>query len=55
MNKESETTQEIVWVKDKAGNLYMCPIDALEDPENPTEEELGKCTMVDPDLFEKKP
>lgn len=32
-----------VWVKDRAGNEYVCPADALKDPNNATEEELRNC------------
>jgi hypothetical protein len=42
MAQEERPTQ-LVWVKDKAGNEYLCPIDALRDPKNVTEEELKNC------------
>jgi len=32
-----------VCVKDGAGNLFLCPIDALKDPKEATEEELENC------------
>ncbi|MCF8051353.1 MAG: hypothetical protein K9L59_08970 [Desulfobacterales bacterium] len=33
----------IVWVKDKAGNEYACPVDVLKKPEEMTEEEKKGC------------
>lgn len=32
-----------VWVKDREGNEFICPIDALKDPKNATKEELDNC------------
>lgn len=32
-----------VRVKDGAGNLFLCPIDALKNPNEATEEELENC------------
>jgi hypothetical protein len=32
-----------VRVKDGAGNLFLCPIDALKDPKEASEEELENC------------
>ncbi len=32
-----------VWVKDRAGNEFVCPKDALKDPGNATYEELKHC------------
>jgi hypothetical protein len=32
-----------VWVKDRAGNEYICPIDALKNPKKATKEELAHC------------
>ena len=40
---EPKKRQQLVWVKDKAGNEYICPIDALKDPKNASEEELKNC------------
>ena len=34
---------QFVWVKDKAGNEFVCPLDALKDRKNATEEELKNC------------
>jgi hypothetical protein len=32
-----------VWVKDRAGNEYVCPADALKDPNHVADEELRYC------------
>jgi hypothetical protein len=34
---------QFVWVKDKAGNEFVCPIDALKDPKAASKEELKNC------------
>ena len=31
------------WVRDKEGNEYLCPIDALKDPDNVSKDELKHC------------
>jgi hypothetical protein len=36
-------TAPLVWVKDKAGNRYFCPMDQLRDPNSLTEEEKKNC------------
>ena len=36
-------SQQLVWVKDNAGNRFMCPMDALLDPNSVTEEEKKNC------------
>jgi hypothetical protein len=28
------------WIKGESGNTYLCPVDALKDLDNPTEEQL---------------
>lgn len=35
--------QQFAWVKDKAGNEYVCPVDVLKKPEDMTEEERQNC------------
>ncbi|MFO8058191.1 MAG: hypothetical protein R6V10_12930 [bacterium] len=35
--------QSFVHVKDKAGNEFVCPVDALKDPKDVSEEELKAC------------
>ena len=32
-----------VWVKDKAGNEFVCHIDDLKDPKNISDEDLKNC------------
>ena len=32
-----------VWVKDRAGNEYVCSAEFLKDPKNISEEELKNC------------
>ena len=32
-----------VRVRDGSGNLFLCPVDALKDPKDATEEELESC------------
>ncbi|MFO7739944.1 MAG: hypothetical protein R6V46_15810 [Desulfatiglandaceae bacterium] len=32
-----------VRVKDGAGNAFLCPIDALKDPKEATEDEIENC------------
>ena len=34
---------QFVWVKDKAGNEFVCELDALKDPKNVSQEELKNC------------
>ncbi|MEJ2157621.1 MAG: hypothetical protein P8X96_20000 [Desulfobacteraceae bacterium] len=33
----------LVWVKDREGNEYVCPVSALKDPEALTDEEKSRC------------
>lgn len=33
----------LVWVKDNAGNMFLCPANALKDPNSVTEEEKQNC------------
>ena len=39
----AEHEQRFVWVKDKAGNEYVCRIMDLKDPNNISEEDLKNC------------
>ena len=54
MEKKEKTGRlkdRFVWVKDRDGNEFICPIHALKDPENLTEEEKAKCIdAVQPSL-----
>lgn len=39
----AEHEQRFAWVKDKAGNEYVCRIMDLKDPNNISEEDLKNC------------
>lgn len=39
----AEHEKRFVWVKDKAGNEYVCRIDDLKDPKKVDEEDLKNC------------
>ena len=46
-------TTPLVWVKDNAGNRFLCPMDALMDPNHVSEEQKKSCvddasTLLDP-------
>ena len=34
---------QFVWVKDKAGNEFVCPVDALKDPKKVSADDLKNC------------
>ena len=36
-------TSQLVWVKDNAGNLFLCPLDALKDPNSVSEADKKNC------------
>lgn len=36
-------TEPLVWVKDNAGNRFLCPLDSLMDPNSVSEEEKSRC------------
>jgi len=40
---QPEGRQQFVWVKDKAGNEFACPVDVLKKPEEMTDEEKKGC------------
>ena len=42
MEKEKEKDR-LVWVQDKAGNVFVCKLDDLIDPKNLSDEEKEKC------------
>jgi hypothetical protein len=46
MSKQ-ENTKSYVWVKDESGNEFLCPIAALKNIEDATEEELKNCVDVE--------
>jgi len=43
MTKATKTSWNYVWVKDRAGNEYACPVEALKDPKKMTEAEKKNC------------
>ena len=46
MNEEVKTPsgrQQFVWVKDKKGNEFACPVDVLKKPEEMSQEEKDNC------------
>jgi hypothetical protein len=36
-------TEPLVWVKDNAGNRFLCPMEALRDPNSVSEAEKKNC------------
>ena len=55
MSKETMVPKgrtQFVWVKDKAGNEYACPVDVLKKPEDMTESE--KITVLTTHRFLKR-
>jgi hypothetical protein len=40
---EPKSRQQFVYVKDNAGNEYVCPVDVLKKPQELTEEERKAC------------
>ena len=43
MSEATKTSWNYVWVKDRAGNEYACPIDALKKPTDLSDEEKKAC------------
>jgi hypothetical protein len=43
MSDESVRGKPFVKVKDAAGNDWLCPLDALMDPKDASDEELNSC------------
>jgi hypothetical protein len=43
MTEATKTSWNYVWVKDRAGNEFICPSSALKDPKKASPEELDKC------------
>ncbi|MFO7739283.1 MAG: hypothetical protein R6V46_12460 [Desulfatiglandaceae bacterium] len=35
--------EQLVWVKDNAGNRFLCPLDSLRDPNSVSEEQKKNC------------
>ncbi len=40
---EPKSRTQFVWVKDKAGNEFVCELGALKDPKKATKDELKNC------------
>lgn len=40
---EPKKRTQFVWVKDRAGNEFVCSVDDLKNPKNVSEEELKNC------------
>lgn len=43
MAEPHKAAQPFVWVTDKKGNQFICPMDALKDPKHASKEELASC------------
>lgn len=43
MTEATKTSWNYVWVKDRAGNEFICPSTALKDPKKASPEDLDKC------------
>ena len=43
MVEAHKAAKPFVWVKDKAGNEFLCPLEALKNPKSATKEELENC------------
>ena len=47
MANTKDSRKNYVWVKDAAGNEFLCPVDALKKPEEATKAELKDCIDVE--------
>ena len=45
--EEKNKRKPYVWVKDAQGKEFLCPADALREPEDATEEALESCIDVE--------
>lgn len=43
MTDSTHKSATFIRVEDRAGNQYICPVEALKDPAHATEEELENC------------
>lgn len=43
MTESKHQSTVFIRVEDRAGNQYICPLEALKDPAHATEEELRNC------------
>lgn len=43
MTEATKTSWNYVWVKDRAGNEFVCPVDALKNPKSLSDDQLKDC------------
>lgn len=43
MTEAHKSSSSFVWVKDRAGNEFICPAQALKDPKKASHDELSNC------------
>lgn len=43
MAEAHKSSSSFVWVKDRAGNEFICPAHALKDPKHASRDELSNC------------
>jgi hypothetical protein len=43
MTGPTQTSWNYVWVKDRKGNEFICPVSALKDPGKASDDELKNC------------
>jgi hypothetical protein len=46
MEEHNNKSRPFVWVTDRAGSEFLCPVDALKDPKEAAEHELDDCIDV---------
>ena len=44
-NNTHKAAKPLIWIKDRNGETYMCPLNAVKDPKNATEAELAQCMI----------
>ncbi|MBI5251324.1 MAG: hypothetical protein HY912_17685 [Desulfomonile tiedjei] len=47
IKEEKDKRKPYVWVRDAAGNEFLCPADALKSPNDAPKEELKSCIDVE--------
>jgi hypothetical protein len=47
MTVQAERGKRFVRVKDSAGNVWLCPLDAMKKGQDATQEELDDCVELD--------
>ncbi len=43
MKNTHKAASPMIWIRDTKGETYVCPVGAVKDPKNPTEDELKLC------------